>query len=62
MDIGLALIYKNNCVVCYVQHQECIRTGVTGVRACNYVKIETGRNFSASTKNSNTHCAGCVKC
>ena len=45
MDVGLALIYKNNCVVCYVQHQERIRTGVTGVRVCNYIKIETGRNF-----------------
>ena len=35
---------------------------VTRVRACNYIKIETGQNFPASTKNSNTHWAGCVKC
>ena len=48
MDVGLALIYKNNCVVCYVQHQECIRTGVTGVRACNYIKIGRAK-FPAST-------------
>ena len=32
----------------------------TRVRACNYIKIATGR--PASTKNSNTHCAGCIKC
>ena len=29
----------------HILHQEHMRTGATRVRACNYVKIETGRNF-----------------
>ena len=26
-------------------YQECIRMGATRVKACNYIKIKTGRNF-----------------
>ena len=43
-------------------HYQQERIRMATIRACNYVKIETGQNFPASTKNSNMHCTGCVKC
>ena len=46
-------------VIPYPSHER-IRWA-TWVRACNYVKFETGRNFPASTINSNMHCAHWVE-